>query len=61
MVVLRFFLLFFRATPMTYGGSKVRGLIRAVAAGLYHSHSNTRSKPCLRPSLQLMSKLILTH
>ena len=28
-------------------GSQARGLIRAVAAGLHHSHSNARSKPCL--------------
>ena len=34
----------FRATPMAYGGSQARGQIRAETAGLYHSHSNTRSK-----------------
>ena len=28
-----------------YGGSQARGQIRAVAAGLCHSHSNTRSEP----------------
>ena len=39
---------FFRAAPMTYGGSQARGLIGAVTAGLYHSHSNSRSKPRLR-------------
>ena len=40
-----FFLSFclFRATPTTYGGSQARGLIRAVAAGLPHSHSKARS------------------
>jgi len=34
----------FRATPMAYGGSQARGPIGAVAAGLRHSHSNTRSE-----------------
>ena len=37
----------FRAAPMAYGGSWARGRIRAAAAGLYHSHGNARSKPCL--------------
>ena len=36
-----------RATPAAYGGSQARGLIRAVAAGLHHSHSNTGSEPRL--------------
>ena len=40
----------FRATPTAYVGSQARGLIRAVAAGLCHSHSNTRSKLRLRPT-----------
>ena len=48
-----FVCVFFRATPEAYGGSQVRDRIGATAAGLYHSHSNTRSKPCLRPTLQL--------
>ena len=43
----------FRAAPMTYGGSQARGPIGAVAAGLRHSHSDARSKPCLRPTRQL--------
>ena len=38
---------------MTYRGSHARGRIGAVAAGLHHSHSNTRSEPCLRPIPQL--------
>ena len=29
------------------GGSQVRGRIRAAAAGLHHSHSNTGSEPHL--------------
>ena len=40
-------LLFFRATPRAYGGSQARGLIRAVATGLHHSHSSAGSQPCL--------------
>ena len=30
----------FRATPVAYGGSQARGLIRVVAAGLHQSHSD---------------------
>jgi len=37
----------FRATPAAYGGSQARGPIRATAASLHHSHSNTGSKPCV--------------
>ena len=37
----------FRAVPEAYGSSQARGRIRAVAAGLHHSHSNARSEPCL--------------
>ena len=37
----------FRATPSAYGSSQARGHIRTVATGLHHSHSNTRSEPCL--------------
>ena len=35
-----FFFSFFRDTPAAFGRSQTRGLIRATAAGLYHSHSN---------------------
>ena len=42
-----------RAAPVAYGSSQVRGLSGAVAAGLYHSHSNARFKPHLRPTPQL--------
>ena len=45
----------FRATPAAHGGSQARGLIRAIAAGLHHSHSNARSKPRLQPTPQLMA------
>ena len=45
-----FFLVFclYRAASAAYGGSQDRGLIRAEAASLHHSHSNTRSKPHLQ-------------
>ena len=45
------------ATLAAYGGSQARGLSRAAAAGLLHSHSNTRSKPGLRLTPQLMATL----
>ena len=48
-----FFVCFFRAAPAAYGGSQAKGQIRAVAAGLHHSHSNADSKPCLQPTPQL--------
>ena len=38
-----FFVCLFRATPTAYGGFQARGRIRAVAAGLRHSHSNSGS------------------
>ena len=44
---------------MAYGGSQARGLIRATAAGLHHSHSNTKSKPHLQPTPQLRAIQIL--
>ena len=47
-----FFFVFFRAVSMAYGSSQVRGPIRAVAASLYHSHSNMGSKLCMRPTPQ---------
>ena len=52
-----FFLsLFFRATPVAYGGSQARGRIGATAAGHSHSHSHARPEPCLQPT-QLMAML----
>ena len=45
--------LLFRAIPAVYGGSQARGPIRALAASLYHSHSNARSEPCLPSTPQL--------
>ena len=41
------FTLLFRAAPAAYGSSQARGLIRDVAAGLHHSHSNAESEPGL--------------
>ena len=52
-----FFFCLFSATPEAYGGSQARDQIGAVAAGLCHSHSNTRSKLCLQPTPQLMVML----
>jgi len=42
---------------VAYGGSQARGLIRAIAAGLHHSHSNARSEPCLPPTPQITAML----
>ena len=47
------FLSFFRAKTMAYESSQAQGPIRAVASGLHHSHSNTRSEPHLQPTPQL--------
>ena len=43
----------FRATPTADGDSQAKGQIRAVAAGLCHSHSNMGSEPGLQPTPQL--------
>ena len=51
--VFLFFLLSFfspgllRAAPMAYGSSQAKGQIRAAAAGLHYSHSNSKSECCL--------------
>ena len=45
----------FRAIPMAYGRSQARGLIRAIATDLHHSHSNTRSERHLWPTPQFMA------
>ena len=49
----------FRTAPAVYGISQARGRIRAVAAGLHHSHCNTGSELGLRPTPQLMAMLNL--
>ena len=41
------------ASSSAYGSSKARGGIGAVATSLCHNHSSARSKPRLRPTLQL--------
>ena len=54
--ILFYFIYFFalsRATHAAYGSSQARGLIRAVAPGLHHSHSNVGSEMHLRPTPQL--------
>ena len=43
----------FRAAPAGYESSQARGRIRAAAAGLHTSHSNTVSELNLRPIPQL--------
>ena len=45
----------FSAAPVAYGSSQARGQIRAIAAGLHHSHGNVGSEPCLQPTPQLMA------
>ena len=42
---------------MAYGGSQARGLIGAIAAGLHHSHSNTRPDPSLQPTPQKLTAM----
>ena len=45
------------AVKAAYGNFQAMGRIGAVAAGLYHSHSNSRSKPHLQPTPQLTAIL----
>ena len=40
-----YFIFLSMATPAAYGSSEARGPIGDAATGLYHSHSNTGSKP----------------
>ena len=47
------FLPFLWVAPTAYGGSQARGRIGVVATGLRQSHSNSGSKPHLRPTPQL--------
>ena len=54
----RFFFCLFAiswAAAAAYGSSQVRGQIRAVAASLRQSHSNTGSEPHLQPTPQFMA------
>ena len=50
----------FMATPMAYGSSWARGQMGAAAAGLHHSHGNTRFlTPCVRPGIEPASSRTL--
>ena len=49
--------LLFRAAPVAYGSSQARGQIRAIAAGLQHSHSNLGSELCLQPTPRFTAML----
>ena len=44
---------FFRAVPSAYGSFQAMGQFGAVAASLYHSHSNEGSEPHLQSTTQL--------
>ena len=56
------FFVFSRAAPTAYRGSKARGLIGAVAAGLHHIHSNVGSALSLQPTTTAHGNVIaLTH
>ena len=46
LVVFFFFFFLFMGAPAAYGSSKAKGHIRAVAAGLCHSHGNTYIAAC---------------
>ena len=54
-----FFLLLFKASPVTHEGSQARGQIGAVAAGLHRSHRNVGYELHLRPTPQLTATLDL--
>ena len=60
-VVVFLFFYLFRAAPTAHGGSQGRGWIRAVAAILRHSHSNTRSELCLQPTTAHSDAGSLSH
>ena len=52
-VPVTFFFFFLRAVPAAYGESQARAQIRAAAAGLCHSHSNTRFRWLTQPKPHL--------
>jgi len=54
-LIKKIFFLLFRAVPAAHGGSQARGQIRATAANLHHSYSNTVSEPPLRTTPQLIA------
>ena len=51
------FFCLFRTTPTAYRGSQAKGRIRAVAAGLHHSHTNTRVAPTACGSSQARGRI----
>ena len=57
-----YFILFcflpFRAVPVAYVSFRARGWIRAIPAGLCHSHSNRGSNLCLQPTPQFMAVIL---
>ena len=57
LLVFVFVFCIFKATCVSYGSSQASGQIRAIAAGLFHSHSNARSELHLRPTPQLAATL----
>ena len=57
-----FYFLFFSAASTAYGGSQARGQIGAIAAGIHHSHGNTRSLThWARPGMELESSWLLVR
>ena len=52
-IAFSFLFLLLKDPPVAYESFQARGLIRAVAASLYHSYSNTGSQPHLQPTPQL--------
>ena len=56
------FFILYRTAPVACGSSQARDWIRAAADSLCHSHSDTRSEPCLGPTPQLIATpWALTH
>ena len=62
--ILCIYFFLFRVVPVAYGSSEAKGLIRATAAGLHHSHSHSHSyshlgsKPHLRPTPQFTADIL---
>ena len=48
----------FMALPVSYRSSQARGWIRAISAGLCHSHGNARCKLLLLPLPQLVATMV---
>ena len=56
-IIYHIYVFLLMAAPVAYGRSQAMGQIRAAAAGLLQSHSNTRSELCLQPTPQLTATL----